>query len=206
MWKQLTGTVAAVVLIGGCSGEESTPSQASPGIHLHRIETFVTVKELADASELVVEATLIPGKLEIEPVVGEVDSLAGGTSPGADEESGRGKGGQESTKPGFSVVEMKVSKVLKGESGTATSITVRALSGTQDFKEWKEGAQYLLYLKQFEWEPGKPTGEYTPVGVFAGIFEVSDGVVRRQDEGSPDIPLIQDLPEVESESDAAEQG
>ena len=168
------------LILVSCSHDQSRDVSAprGGGVDVVRAEDFATTQDLAKASTAVIESSVRPGSVRFEAIVDpQLDAMP------------------VESRPGYYVAEFDVTKVLAG-SLPASTITVRILAGTSTFSSPDESLRYVLFLYPFEWEPGKPTGEYVPVGVFAGIFQLTDDdrVIKLDDPGlGTGIPAEQSL-------------
>jgi len=84
----------------------------------------------------------------------------------------------------------QVEEVLAGTLD-ADEIVLRTLgsgTGAEGFPEIRVGGQYVVFVSPFELERGKPTGDYTITGFYAGLFELAGDDARRLDVESEDLP------------------
>jgi hypothetical protein len=80
----------------------------------------------------------------------------------------------------YAITEVTVTQVIAGsEAPTITAgqtILVRQLAvGPAEASVVTDQTEYLLFLTRFEWEPGRPTEQYIPLGGDQGVFVETDG-------------------------------
>jgi hypothetical protein len=178
-----------LLILPACGGEHAdsgqstrTTANASYGGHVEfsRVKFYSSMAELAKDSKVIVLATPTGEKPTVENL--------------ADQPGMNISQAEKALRPSYTIANLEVATILNRVPVPA-EIRLRTMSGTPE-SALKPGTSYLLFLDDFEWTPGKPTGEYTPVGGVGGVFEVRGGDVLRVDTESQAIPERQSLDEV----------
>ena len=160
----LLAVLTFVILLTGCV--QSTVGGASP-VHIEaaRVKFYHSIQELNADAVAVVRITA--------------------TSTRSVEQS--------RTTP-FTVTVVKVDRVLRGSVASPT-IKLRQLgspSGAIHIEDAgplvQPGWSYVVFLIRFTYGPGRDTGQYYPVGGGAGVYLDENGMLKRLDPQSPDLP------------------
>lgn len=83
---------------------------------------------------------------------------------------------------------MKPHEAFKGNA--TEEIVVRTLGTPKDDGALTLGSTRLLYLKEFTFEPGTPTGEYVVTGVYSGDYlQTETNVFTKTATEAPELPV-----------------
>lgn len=87
------------------------------------------------------------------------------------------------------------SDVLKGSA--TEQVTVVSVGTPKAVGALKPGTTDLLFLTEYEYEPGVATGKYVVTGVYAGVYEQTQGSeFIKLDPESPELPVTLKLEDV----------
>lgn len=154
-------------------GGQTVSAKSKGSVELSRLASFHSLNSLASNSVAVVVATAIQGSTHFEILPQFLNDPSPPKPP-----------------PGYTLTAFDVQRVISGKVTTGVPVSVRFVAGTTDFDGFVEGNSYILFLTAFEWAPGKPTGDFTPTGVFAGIYGLDGNSATKLDLGleSADLP------------------
>lgn len=191
--------MAAASLLGACgSGDSSratsTTAQDQSGGSASQVKAYGSLSQVADDSGIVVSGVRATGT---KTVSADEEGISGTTS---------------------SLVRFTVSRVAKGSSELeGQTLLVRQIDNGVGMESpepaLREGSSYTLFLKPFEFQPGKSTGQYVVVDYKAAYVDTGDGrlvsmvapsqstaktQLSAEDEASPSgIPTVVTYPEIE---------
>lgn len=168
-WTQSAVLVATAAVLSAC-GTATTPLQGTDGpgaaeapsqtaaegcqhVSVSRVKSYESLTELATDSPLIVTGRVLPGTKQL--TVGQTVGASGLT---------------------FDLVPIEVTSAISGRS--PDQLTVRVASSSCSDSNLpaplEEGATYALFLRPFELEAGKPTGEWV-MTTDASVYKQVDG-------------------------------
>ncbi|HEY0952222.1 hypothetical protein [Nocardioides sp.] len=164
---------AGAAVLTGCGATPAQEASAPPAadgltVTVSRTHIYTSIRDLAGDVATIAVVDVVPGTANAVPADGD------GKSPIP-----------------ASTVSITMVNALRGS--LPSPATVRLITSPVGDSEvppaLEEGHRYLLFLSQFEWEPGVPTGEWTVPGG-AGIYEISkdDGSLSLLSRGEDAVP------------------
>lgn len=176
--SKAAAAAALALAVAGCGAQAQTAHhggvtterrdvQESPEISVSRVHIYSSLRDLASDTQVIARVRVVDGSTKEVPA----DRLGQAPEPATE-------------------VTVQVLETLKGQ--IPRTVPVRLITSPDDTSDvppaLAEGASYILFLNEFEWEPGQPTGEWVVPGG-AGIYEVKgNGSLMRRSRGDDAIP------------------
>jgi hypothetical protein len=166
-------SVSAIVSCGGSGTSSRTTAGAVMHIDASRAKIYHSLREVAADAELVIRVTATT-----QHSVDLVQGYPGDPIPTP-----------------FTVTTVALRDVLKGPANTPNALMIRQIGASNGTTVvdgappiLQSGRQYLLFLDQFTYGPGRATDQYVLVGGGAGLFADNGATVSSLDPESPDLP------------------